>query len=124
MSDVFLLCVALVSAGFLLIGHCLALYAAYRVLPQIEQQLYNCKIVTDAKRFWGPYSHPGKMYRYSMISLVLTSPGLLHKHGLIDLEQVRNLSVNHRRWITIPSRIGGIGLVTMLAALALAGRLW
>lgn len=124
MNDLFLLWVALISASFLVIGHCLALYAAYRVLPEIERRLYNCKIVTDAIRFWGPYSHPGRMYRYSMISLVLTSPRLLHKHGLIDLEQVRSLSVKHRRWISIPSRIGGIGLITMVTALALTGRLW
>lgn len=124
MNDIFVLCVAVISAGFLLAGHLLALYAAYFVLPEIEEQLSDCKLITDAKALWGKYSHPGKMYRYSMASLVLTSPRLLHKHGLIDVDQANNLSLRLRRWIYIPSRLGGAGLVTLLIAMALAGRLW
>jgi hypothetical protein len=124
MNDVFLLWVAVVSAGCLLLGHLLALYAAYFVLPEIEEHLSNCKLITDAKRFWGEYSHPGKIYRYSMTRLVLTSPRLLDKHGLIDLDQVSKLPIRLKRWIRVPSRFGGIGLFTMLGAMALLGKLW
>lgn len=124
MNDVFLLWVAVVSAGILIIGHLLALYAAYFVLPEIEAQLSHCKLITDARAFWGEYSHAGKMYRYSMTSLVLMCPRLLAKHGLADLDQVSNISVRLRRWIYMPSRLGGVGLVTMLVAMALSGKLW
>jgi len=124
MNDLILLWVAVLSAGLLLIGYLLGLYAAYFVLPEIEEHLSNCKLITDAKKFWGEFSHPGKMYRYSMTSLVLTSPRLLDKHGLIDLDQVSNLPARLKRWIRVPSRLGGFGLFTMLGAMALLGRLW
>nr|GEW53104.1 hypothetical protein [Tanacetum cinerariifolium] len=106
---------AVVSASFLLIGHLLAIYAAYCVLPEIEAQLSRCKLIMDAKSFWGEYSHAGKMYRYSMASMVLTCPRLLDKHGLADLDQVNNMPERLRRWIYMPSRIGGGGLVELRA---------
>lgn len=107
-----------------LIGFLFMLYAAYFVLPEIEEQLSNRKLITDAKAFWGSYSHPGKMYRYSMLRLVLTSPRLLERKGMIDVEQVNSLSTRHRRWIRLPFRYTGVGCFTLFLAAALLGELW
>jgi hypothetical protein len=104
-----------------LIGFLFMLYAAYFILPEIERHLYSCKLVTDAKKFWGPYSHAGKMYRYSMLRLVLGSPLLLERKGLIDVEQVNSLSLRHRRWVYLPMRFTGVGCCGVLTVGALLG---
>lgn len=104
-----------------LIGFLFMLYAAYFILPEIERHLYSCKLVTDAKKFWGPYSHAGRMYRYSMLRLVLTSSRLLERKGLIDVEQVNSLSLRHRRWVCLPMRLTGVGFFGMLTVGGLLG---
>jgi len=97
LNEAFLNWALVVSVGVLLVGYLLMLYAAYFILPEIEKQLLNCKIVTDAKAFLGPYTHFGKMYRYSNLRLLLTSTRLLESKGMIDVQQVSELSRRHRR---------------------------
>jgi hypothetical protein len=122
MNDVLLGWALIVSCGVLIMGYLLMLYAAYVVLPDIEQALDKCTWITGAKTFWGKYSHPGKMYRYAMLSLVLTSTRLLEKRGLIDVNQVNSLCAKHRRWINLPTRIAGVGFFGAAVAMALYGK--
>jgi hypothetical protein len=51
-NEIFLKWALLVGSAVQLIGFLFMLYAAYFVLPEIEEQLSNCKLITD-KAFWG-----------------------------------------------------------------------
>lgn len=80
MSEMILKWTVVVSGGLPIIGFLFILYAAYFVLSEIEDQLSNCKWITDSKAFWSEYSHAGKMYRYSILGPVLSSDHLLKKN--------------------------------------------
>jgi len=97
----------------LLFSCAVSLYVQWKVLPKVEQQLENCRIVTDAKAFWGTGLH-GWSHRYVMVNLALTSTRLLERKGLIDINEVNNISKAHRRWICIPMRVDGVTLAVLL----------
>lgn len=124
MNDFFWGIVLLVSCAVLIIGYSLMVYAAYFVLPEVEERLSNCKLIRDTKSFVGNLGHFGRMYRYSMAGMVFTSTLLLSRKGMVDIDEVRGVSAWHRRWMCLPMRIAGVGFVTAMIATALRGEIW
>lgn len=124
MNNFFWGIVLLVSCGVLIAGYLLMLYAAYFVLPKVEEELQNCKLIKDTKAFVGDRKHFGRMLRYSMASMVFTSTRLLLEKGWADIDDVKKVSIGHRRWMCLPLRVVVIGGVAALIATALRGDLW
>jgi hypothetical protein len=98
----------------LLSSFAVSLYVQWKVLPKVEEQLKNCKIVTDAKAFWGTGLR-GWSHRYVMVNLALTSTRLLQRKGLVDVNEVNNISNADRRWICIPMQVDVVTLAVVFA---------
>jgi hypothetical protein len=100
------------------------LYAEHYILPKVEAQLTNCKIVTDAIAFWGTTGLAGRGYRYAMVNFALTSTKSLSEKGMVDIDEVNSVSLSHRRWICIPMHVFCVSMGTAMICLALLGKLW
>ncbi len=124
LSDHFLEWVALASGVIVVVSFCIDVYVKYFVLEKVEVQLKSCKIVVDAKRFWGQRGFVGRRHRLVAVNLALTSTQLLVDKGLVDIDEVRQVPIILRRWICIPDTIGLAGFIVGMAALALLGKLW
>lgn len=98
----------------LLSSFAVSLYVQWRILPKVEEQLENCKIVIDAKAFWGTGIR-GWSHRYVMVNLALTSTRLLERKGLVDVNEVNNVSKAYRRWICIPMQVDIVTLTVVFA---------
>jgi len=124
MSDELLKWMVVGSGITVVVSFWVDVYAEFFVLEKVEAQLMNCTVVTDAKRRWDDKGYIGRRRRSVAVNLALTSTRLLSKHGMVDVDQVRGISVSQRRWMCIPLRVAATGLVTGSVALALLGRLW
>ena len=113
MNKDFLRWFLLVDVLILIPSYLVSLYVQWKIVPVVEQQLSNCKLVTDAKAFWGPGIH-GWSHRYVMVNLALTSTRLLERKGLIDINEVNSISKPHRRWICIPMQVGTSSFAVLL----------
>jgi hypothetical protein len=123
MNDGLLGWAALVS-GFAMLLSCFAtIYVGHFILAKIEDQLKGCKVVTDAKVFWGNTGYVGKTQRYAMVYLALTATRRLSEKGMVDIDEVNRISIKSRRWICLPVRIGVPSFIIMCLALALLGKL-
>lgn len=124
MNKIFLVGVLLVPCVLLIVGYLLMIYAAYFVLPEVEARLKNCKLVSDTKALVGDRRHLGRMFRYSMAGMVFTSTRLLLSKGMVDSNEVSQISARHRRWMCLPSRLAGVGFFSTMGVAALCGYLW
>jgi hypothetical protein len=124
MNDGILGWLIVVSTIVIILDFFATLYVKLYILPKVEAQLKNCKIVTDAVAFWGTSSLAGKSYRYAMVNFALTSAKSLSKKGLVDMDEVNSVSLSHRRWICIPMHVFCVSMGTAMISLALLGKLW
>lgn len=116
--------VVFVCGAVIILDFFVTLYVKLYILPKVEAQLKNCKIVTDAVAFWGTSSLAGKSYRYAMVNFALTSTKSLSEKGLVDIDEVNSVSLSHRRWICIPMHVFCVSMGTAMICLALLGKLW
>jgi hypothetical protein len=124
MNDGILGWLIVISTIVIILDFFATLYVKLYILPKVEAQLKNCKIVTDAVAFWGTSSLAGKSYRYAMVNFALTSAKSLSKKGLVDMDEVNSVSLSHRRWICIPMQVFCVSMGTAMISLALLGKLW
>ncbi|MCS3470476.1 hypothetical protein M2401_004229 [Pseudomonas sp. JUb42] len=124
MNDGILGWLIVISTIVIILDFFATLYVKLYILPKVEAQLKNCKIVTDAVAFWGTSSLAGKSYRYAMVNFALTSAKSLSKKGLVDMDEVNSVSLSHRRWICIPMHVFCVSMGTAMISLALLGKLW
>jgi hypothetical protein len=114
MNESFLRWVLLANISVLLIPSYLAsLYVDRAILPFVESQLMNCKIVTNSRAFWGETGFFARGQRFISVNLALTSTRMLAKKGWVDIDQVDKISMAHRRWICLPMRIGTLSMFVM-----------
>lgn len=99
-------------------------YVKYSILPEVERRLQNCAIVADSKARWGNSGFLGRSHRLVMVNLALTSTSLLHRKGMVDIDEISHISVAHRRWICIPMNLALAGFIGGFGGLALLGKLW
>lgn len=124
MNDGILGWLIVVSTFMIILDFFVTLYVKLYILPKVEAQLKNCKIVTDAVAFWGTSSLAGKSYRYAMVNFALTSAKSLSKKGLVDIDEINSVSLRDRRWICIPMQVFCVSMGTAMISLALLGKLW
>lgn len=123
MSEVFLKWIVVVSGVCVVVSFWVDVYVEYFVLEKVEKQLMNCTVVTDAKRLWDDRGYLGRRRRSVAVNLALTSTGLLSKHGMVDVDQVRSISAGQRRWMCMPMRVGVTSLFVGAIAMAILDRL-
>lgn len=124
MSEHTLRWIAAGASVVLLITYLVSLYVDRVVLPKVEAQLQNCRLVADTRSFWGTRGRFGRSQRYAMVHFALTSTRLLSKKGWVDIDEVKSISRADRRWICIPMNIAASCLITLAATMALLGELW
>jgi len=99
-------------------------YVKYYILPEVEERLQNCSIVVDSKARWCNSGFLGRSHRLVMVNLALTSTALLHRKGMVNIDEVSSISKTHRRWICIPMNLALVGFIGGFGGLALLGKLW
>jgi len=115
MSDELLRWILLVDVLVLLIpSYLISIYVDHTILPQVEAQLGNCRIIADTRAFWGTTSRFARSQRLIAVNLALTSTGRLAKSGWVDVQEVRGISAANRRWIVIPTHVGGLSIGVLL----------
>lgn len=124
MNEEFLKWVVFASAVLVVADFLVSLYVNHYILPQVEAQLKNCKLVADTKALWGTTGLLGKMQRSAMVYATLTSTRRMREKGMVDIDEVSRVSRRHRLWICVPMWVGCGSLVAAFIALALLGRLW
>ncbi len=115
---------AVVWAVSMLINCFVMLYVNQCILPKVEDQLKNCTLVADARRFWGLTGYIGKTQRSAAVFLALTSTRSLSKKGMVDMDEISRISPGHRRWICIPIWTGGANVLSGIWIQVLLGQLW
>jgi len=113
-----------ISTIVMILNFLVGLYVKQYILPVVEDQLKNCKVVADARAWWGTTGLYGKSYRYAMVNLALTSTKRLSEKGLVDMNEINQVSLSHRRWICIPMRVFCASMAISMLGSALMGRLW
>lgn len=113
MNENILRWVLLADVLLLVPSYLVSLYVQQRILPEVEAQLSNCKIVMGFRSFWGAHGYVGKSQRYGVVYLALTSTRFLKRKGLVDIDEVSNVSAAHRRWICLPMRIGTLSMCVL-----------
>lgn len=124
MNEAFLKWVVFVSAVLIVIDYLVSLYVNHYILPEVEGRLKNCKSVAESKALWGNSGHIGKIYRSAAVYAALTSTRHMREKGMVDIDEVRQISREHRLWICVPMWVGCGSLATGLVGLALLGKLW
>ncbi|HEY0289477.1 MAG TPA: hypothetical protein VGC62_21145 [Pseudomonas sp.] len=124
MSDLLFEWVALISGFLMVLNFYVMIYVKYFILAAVEEQLSNCSIVNNAKRFWGGSGFVGRGHRLVMVNLALTATHQLSKKGMVDIDQVRRIPKSHRLWIVIPMNVSFVSMTICFLALALLGKLW
>jgi len=87
-------------------SYIVSLYVQWRIVPKVEAQLTNSKIIDYSKIYFFNRGIWGRSHRYVMVNLALTSTRMLAKKGWVELDEVSAISTAHRRWICIPMQIG------------------
>jgi len=116
--------IVFVSGVLVVLSFWINVYVKYYILPEVEKRLQNCSIVVDSKARWGNSGFFGRSHRLVMVNLALTSTSLLHRRGMVNIDEVNRISRTHRRWICIPMNMALVGFIGGFGGLALLGKLW
>ncbi|WP_426143385.1 hypothetical protein [Pseudomonas sp. DWP3-1-2] len=123
MNKEFLTWVVLASSFSIILNCLVMLYVDHFILPKVEDQLKNCKLVASARAFWGLTGKIGKIQRSAMVYLALTSTLRLSEKGMVDIDEVRRVSRRDRRWICIPMWVFIVSMSSGMIAMTLLRKL-
>lgn len=89
--------VALLIFAPMLLAIVVQCYVAHKYTERVESLLTNCSFVTGNKNTFQHAGLLGKVMRMGLISMVLATPKIFVRRGLIDLNEVKRFPPQIRR---------------------------
>ncbi|WP_407315945.1 hypothetical protein [Pseudomonas sp. nanlin1] len=84
-------------------------YVAHKYTERFESLLIHCAFITNNKNAFQHRGLPGKLMRTGLISLVLATPKIFVRRGLIDVREVQRFPLRSKQLL-----VGLLGIHVVL----------